>query len=201
MLQNFHRSDIENNPPHKSSTRIIFTNVILMIIVCLFGIWGLSNRLKDLNLSSFALITRPDMRAMTWIREKLPEDANFLVNSFFAFNDSVVVGSDGGWWIPLLAERKTSLPPLTYGFEEGVGSATTETANSLFREIQTKGISNPEIISLLLQKGIKYLYLGQRQGSINYEGPQILDPKIINSLPNFKEIYHQDRVWIFEVIP
>jgi hypothetical protein len=140
------------------------------------------------------------MRAMTWIRDNLPTDSKFLVNSFFAYNNSMVVGSDGGWWIPLLAGRKTTLPPLTYGFEEGVGSATAESANSLAREIQVKGINNPEIISLLLQKGVRYIYLGQRQGSINYVGPQILDPEIMNDVSNFKVVYHQDRVWIFEVI-
>jgi hypothetical protein len=201
VVQNIQRPSIAKSLPLESNKRLIFIDAALMIAICVFGIWGLSNRVKDLNLSSFALVTRPDMRAMTWIRENSPEDANFLVNSFFAFYNSVVAGSDGGWWIPLLAERKTSLPPLTYGFEEGVGSATTQTANSLAREIQTKGIGNPEIISLLIQKGIKYLYIGQRQGSINYDGPQVLDPKIISSLPNFNEIYHQDRVWIFEVIP
>jgi hypothetical protein len=199
--QNLLRSSIEKSLPLTLNKRIIFIDAALMLVICVFGIWGLSNRVKDLNLSSFALVTRPDIRAMTWIRDNSPTDANFLVNSFFAFYNSVVAGSDGGWWIPLLADRQTSLPPLTYGFEEGVGSATTQTANNLSREIQTKGISNPEIVSLLLQKGIKYLYIGQRQGSINYSGPQVLDPKIINSLPNFKEIYHQDRVWIFEVIP
>jgi hypothetical protein len=188
-------------PPIYSGKRDIFVNTALLIIICLSGLWGLSKRVKDLNLSSFALITRADMRAMTWIREKLPVNADFLVNSFFAFNNSAVVGSDGGWWIPLLAERKTSLPPLTYGFEEGVGSATTDTANSLANEIQVKGIRDPEIISLLLQKGIKYVYIGQRQGSINYNGPQVLNPKIINAIPQFKEIYHQDRVWIFELMP
>jgi hypothetical protein len=201
MLNTLQRPATKINTPLKSNMRVLLVNIALMIVICSFGILGFSERLKDLNLSSFALITRPDMRAMTWIREKLPEDADFLVNSFFAFNDSVVVGSDGGWWIPLLGERKTSLPPLTYGFEEGVGSATTETANSLARDIQVKGISNPEVISLLLQNGIKYVYIGQRQGSINYNGPQALDPKILSAIPNFKEIYHQDRVWIYEVLP
>ncbi len=201
MLNNVLSREIIINQPLKSDTRVLLINSALAIMICIFGLWGLSNRLKDLHLSSFALITRPDMRAMTWIREKLPEDADFLVNSFFAFNNSMIVGSDGGWWIPLLTGRKTSLPPLTYGFEEGVRSATADTANSLAREIQDKGINNPDVISLLLQKGIEYLYIGQKQGTINYSGPKILDPEVISTSDHFKEIYHQDRVWIFEILP
>jgi len=38
----------------------------------------------------------------------------------FAYGDSVIVGSDGGWWLPLLARRQTTLPPINYGSEQGV---------------------------------------------------------------------------------
>jgi hypothetical protein len=200
ILIKIQQPEITGNPSYKTNNLNILGNTAVMVIICFLGIWGLRNRLNDLNLSSYALITRPDLRAMTWIRDNLPTDAEFLVNSFFAYNNSTVVGSDGGWWIPLLAGRKTSLPPITYGFEEGVGSATAESANSIAKEIQVKGIINPEIISMLLQKGIRYIYLGQRQGSINYIGPQILNPELMNDDPNFKVVYHQDRVWIFQVI-
>jgi hypothetical protein len=176
-------------------------NALALVVVIALGIWGLPNRLKDIDLSSYTLVTRPDLRAMTWIRENLPADANFLVNSFFAFDNSVVVGSDGGWWIPLLADRKTTLPPLTYGFEMGIGTATIDSANTLVREVQEKGIANPAIISILVQNSIRYIYIGQRQGTINYNGPQVLDPIAMVKEPVFKVVYHQDRVWIFEVSP
>jgi hypothetical protein len=176
-------------------------NYVALVVVLLLGIQGLPNRIRDLNISSFALITRPDLRAMTWIQDTLPTDASFLVNSFFAYNNSVVVGSDAGWWIPLLAHRRTTLPPLTYGFEMGNESTTTNSADNLMREILDKGIENPEIISKLIQDGIRYIYIGQRQGTINYNGPKILNPDVMARESSFEVIYHQDMVWIFKISP
>jgi hypothetical protein len=193
--------DILLSSDYKSKIASLLVLCFVLVLLCALGIWGVSKRVKDLNISTYALVTRPDIRAMTWIREHQPENAIFLVNSFFAYNNSVVVGSDAGWWIPILTGRKTTLPPLTYGFEEGVSSAFTESANYLTGEINKKGIISPEIISLLLERNIHYVYVGQRQGTINYTGPNILDPELMNNNPNFKVLYHQDRVWIFEVIP
>ena len=65
-------------------------------------------RLNTVDPRQFSLLTRPDLRAFDWIRENTPDDAGFLVNSFFAFNNSLNVGSDGGWWLPLLTKRDSS---------------------------------------------------------------------------------------------
>ena len=128
------------------------------IIVCM-GLWGLPQRIKDLNIPTYALVTRPDLRAMEWIQEHTPVDATFLVNSFFAYNNTLVAGSDGGWWLPMLAKRNTSLPPITYSFEEGAGTTNLIETNNLSWEIKTKGITNPEVISLLKKRGINIFIL------------------------------------------
>jgi hypothetical protein len=190
----------EFNPGNKSKIITLFIPTLILLIVCTIGLWGLPKRINDLKIPTYALVTRPDLRAMKWIQDNTPLDATFLVNSFFAYNDSLVAGSDGGWWLPLLAKRNTSLPPITYSFEEGVGATNLIETNNLSWEIKTKGITNPEVISMLGKRGINYIYIGQRQGVVNYKGPKFLDPQAINDDPNFKEIYHQDRVWIFEII-
>ncbi len=193
-------NNIDNSYNKNNIIGLVFPGLVLLI-VCALGLWGLPTRIKDVNIPTYALVTRPDLRAMDWIRENTPADASFLVNSFFAYDGTLVVGSDGGWWLPILAERKTSLPPITYGFEEGSGTTNLIETNDLNREIQDKGITNPDIISLLQKRGIGYIYIGQRQGTVNYMGPKILDPQIIDNDPSFKAIFHQDRVWIFEIEP
>jgi hypothetical protein len=45
------------------------------------------------------------------------------------------------------------------------------------------------------------VYLGQRQGRVNYSGPEILAPEELLSSPHYRLAYHQDRVWIFEISP
>jgi hypothetical protein len=165
------------------------------------GIWGARARLNDLQVVSSVLATRPDIRAAEWIQENTPQDARFLVNSFFAYNDSAIVGSDGGWWLPLLAQRQTTLPPLTYSSERGPRPDYVGWINALAGEIQNKGIAHPNVLAFLRARGITYVYIGQRQGRVNYGGPYVLEPEQLLASPNFRLVYRQDRVWIFKTVP
>ncbi|MBI1800141.1 MAG: hypothetical protein HYR71_00735, partial [Chloroflexi bacterium] len=172
----------------------------LLVIVVVAGIWADAQRLGDVNPSQFALVTKPDLQAAQWIRAQTPQNARFLVNSFFAYGDTLVVGSDGGWWLPLLARRQTTLPPITYGIEQGPRADYIEWVNALPRAIQAKGITHPDVLAMLRQRGVTHVYIGQLQGRVNYGGPVVLQPEQLLGSPNFKAIYHQDRVWVFEIV-
>ena len=172
----------------------------ILAIIILFtgaGLWGLQKRIKDVQPAANSLITRPDISAAAWIKKNTPPSARFLVNSFHAFNDSVIVGSDGGWWLPLLAGRQTTLPPLSYSFEKDPWPGYSAQAKALTAEIQSKGIQDPEVLSLLKSRGISYLYIGQLQGRVNSAGPLFTPGQILED-SNFHMVYHQDRVWIFQ---
>ncbi len=192
--------DEADHQTKKSKTSRLLLSSVMLLVICILGFWGLTKRVKDLDISRYELVTRSDLRAMKWIQENTNMDDRFLVNAFFAYNDSLVVGSDGGWWIPILAGRKTTLPPLTYGIEAGAESTDFQETNDLNREIQNKGITHPDVISMLKKQGIKYIYIGQRQGVVNNSGPKVLDPEALVKDPNFEVKYNQDRVWIFELL-
>jgi hypothetical protein len=173
---------------------------LLLLLVTGIGLWGARQRLGDMQVMSSALVTRPDIRAAEWIQENTPQNARFLVNSFFAYGNTLIVGSDGGWWLPLLAERQTTLPPITYGSERGPRPDYILWVDELTSEIQDKGITHPDVMALLRERGVKYVYIGQQQGRANYDGPYVLNPDKLLSSSFFRLIYHQDRVWIFEVV-
>jgi len=52
---------------------------------------------------------------------------------------------------------------------------------------------------MLRERGIAYVYIGQRQGRVNDAGPYPLQPAQMLASPHFHPIYHQDRVWVFEM--
>jgi len=183
----------------ESASKPLPLTLLITVFLFIVGIWGARQRLSDLQVMTSALATRPDIRASKWIQENTPQDARFLVNSFFAFGDTVIVGSDGGWWLPLLAYRQTTLPPLNYGSEQGPRPDYGIWINALTSEILTKGISHPDIPTLLRERGVTYVYIGQRQGLVNYTGPNTLEPGHLLANSNFRLVYHQDRVWVFEV--
>ncbi len=176
---NTKRPDIADDQPNKNRRSIYMFSSALLLLVCLLGIVGLKIRKNDLDISTYELVTRPDLRAMEWIQENTKLEDTFLVNSFFAYNDSLVVGSDGGWWLPVFTGRKSTLPPITYGIEEGANGSSYKDTNDFYREIQNKGITHSDVIKMLKERGIKYIYLGQRQGSVNNSGPKLLDPQIL----------------------
>lgn len=177
-----------------------WTSVLFVSIVLCLGLWGTSERIGDLDPASHALVTRPDVRAATWINENTPAEAKFLVNYFFAYGDYVIVGADGGWWLPLLAERQNTVPPLNYGNELGVNSAYRQRTEGLARQVKEMGVDDPAVLDLLDDEGVTHVYIGQQQGRVNYSGPHILDPETLLKSPDYRLVYHQDRVWIFELV-
>jgi hypothetical protein len=196
----FQQSFIETFAAKHSQRYAWVYSFLLLIIMGGIGLWGVDQRQRDLAQLSSSLVTRPDKLAAEWIQENTPQDARFLINSLFSYGDTLIMGSDGGWWLPLLAGRQTTVPPLPYGSEQGPRADYIPWINTLTTEIQDKGISNPDVLALLHKRGIGYVYLGQQQGRVSYNGPYVLKPDELLSSPFFHLIYHQDRVWIFEVV-
>jgi hypothetical protein len=178
-----------------------FASMVLVLIFIGAAWLGGEQRLEDVRPNEYSLAARPDLNAAAWIRENTPADAKFVVNYFFSYLDQLIVGSDGGWWLPLLTQRQTNLPPLTYGIEDSSGAEYLNWTNSLAQDIQEEGIIAPGIVDRLVKAGYEYLYIGQRQGQVNNPGPVVLDPEVLRLDPHFQVLYQRDRVWIFKIIP
>ncbi|MBU0702275.1 MAG: hypothetical protein KKC18_00215 [Chloroflexi bacterium] len=176
------------------------SNVLVILLLMGASLAGARMRMGDMSVSQHTMVTRPDLRAMEWIRENMPADAEFLINSFFAYGGGVIVGSDGGWWLPLLAERANTVPPLNYGIENEPRPGYREWINEPTRQIQEVGTDDQETLALLQERGITYVYVGQQQGRVNYNGPDVLDPEALLQSMHYRPVYHQDRTWVFEVV-
>jgi hypothetical protein len=171
-----------------------------LLAICVLSLWGARQELRMINIPAHSLVTRPDLRAVEWIEENLPDEARFLVNSFFAYSGASVVGSDGGWWLPLLAQRQTTLPPLSYGLEPEPWPGYRSYIAKLTATIQENGILHADSMVALREREVGYVYIGQQQGTVNYSGPHVLKPDELLGSDQFKPIYNQDRVWIFEIV-
>jgi hypothetical protein len=175
-------------------------SLLALLLIFFAGLWGARQRMNDAAVSTFALVTRPDLRAFAWIRDNTPEDATFLVNSFVAYNGSSAVGADGGWWLPLLAQRRSTLPPLTYSSEQAYDPNLQSSVKALSLAVSQKGATDPQVLALLAEQNVTYVYIGQKQGRVNNPGP-VLDPVALVNSSHFQPVYHQDRVWVFKILP
>ncbi|MCL4458359.1 MAG: hypothetical protein M1136_08225 [Chloroflexi bacterium] len=161
---------------------------LLALALIIVALLGAKNMLSLLD-PSYALVLGPDEKAMEWIRSNTPVKAKFLVNSFFARGGAVVVGSDAGWWIPLLADRQNTVPPDRYTAEKKESRHESQVA-ALAKA--TEGpLDSADSLSLFQRQGITHVYIGARGG--------IIKPEELLSSPHYRLIYHDDGVWIFKI--
>jgi hypothetical protein len=175
-------------------TALSFTMVIFMISL----VWA-NSRWEIAQPRNYALVTHPDLLAARWMQNQLPDEAKILVNAFKAYSGTVVVGSDAGWWLPLLAHRATTLPPLNYTNEQTV---TTDLRTDLIARYEAV-LNNPldtNLAKSLRQQGITHIFIGQRQGIVNASGVALSVQTLIEST-HAQLQYHQDRVWVFSIEP
>ncbi len=170
------------------------------LVVVGVGVGGTRVRSWDARVLKYSMVTRPDSRAMEWIQENISRESRFLVNSFFAYDGSVIVGSDGGWWLPLLAQRANTVPPYTYDLEQEPWPGCREWINSLTEQLQEAGVDDSATLTMLKERGITHVYVGQQQGRVNYGGPHVLDPEGLLRSARYQMVYHRDRVWVFKVM-
>jgi hypothetical protein len=146
---------------------------------------------------------------MQWIRTNTPTDARFLVNSFPAYGGYLLVGSDAGWWVQLLAHRQSTLPPLTYGSEKSESPTFTNDTNQLWEKLRGKSLmdfgavsidlTTPDAIKLLRDARATYIYIGAN----NVPASELVDhinTQKLSSNPAFKRVYSQDGVEIFQLL-
>jgi hypothetical protein len=182
----------------KSMAGARWQNGLAALLLVVVALCGSLDRSRELDLVSHALVTRPDVRAAAWIQKSLPTSSRFFANCFFAYSGNILVGSDGGWWLPLLALRQTSLPPITYNSELLPTSDYRQRIHTMAQQMHELGPADPTVLDLLDGEKVTHVYIGQRQGRVNYGGPKVLDPQAFLSSEAWKLVYHQDRVWIFE---
>jgi hypothetical protein len=172
----------------------------LLALTLVVGGLGVRQRLRDIQPGQYSLVTWPDVRAADWIRANTPADARFLVNSFMAYDGTLAVGSDAGWWLPALAGRATDLPPINYAFELSDRPGYRQWINALPGAILSQGIADKSVMDLVGDRGFTYVYIGQQRGRVNNLGSPVLEAGTLITTPGFRLVYHQDRVFIFQIV-
>ncbi|MHB0857731.1 MAG: hypothetical protein ACYC5M_09190 [Anaerolineae bacterium] len=172
--------------------------VLALLLVGVLGLWGARQRLGDFSVGNHALVTRADLRAAEWIKTYTPEDALLLVNSTFAYEGTMVVGIDAGWWLPYLTGRRTTLPPMPYASERGPVPDYAEEVNGLRMLLDAQPLSAPDVVNELRRRGVTHVFIGQRPMA---DATLPLDPSDLLNSPAFQVEYHEDATWVFSLLP
>jgi hypothetical protein len=158
---------------------------------------GARSQSRIMQPSPYTIVTWPDMQAARWIRANTPPEAAFLVEGFRIYAGSTAVGSDAGWWLPLLAGRSNSMPPQYALVEKSVTDGYTQRVINLVDLLEEQSPSSPKALPELCSWGITHVYIGQQRGLASFERLQLFAPEDLEAGPNFELIYAQDRVRIY----
>lgn len=154
--------------------------------------WGALESAKVVN-PFFQLVTPADLNAFDWIRQNTPSTARFLVNSERAYNDTTVVGTDAGWWLPLLAHRQNNVPPMIYASERSLPPGFAERTNDLEEIVRTGGATTPPALAALRSAGITHVFVGSRGG--------YLKPDELIASPDYQPLYDVAGAGVFALRP
>lgn len=128
---------------------------VTLAATLLIGLFGAPKILHIVNPAT-VLATDADLRALEWIRTQTPREARFAVGVQPWIGGSYI-GIDGGYWIPLVAERDSILPPGLYPWvmpHERVASVTRLLA-----------AAQAGLLDTMREHGVTHLYFGARNGT------------------------------------
>ncbi|BCX05793.1 MAG: hypothetical protein KatS3mg053_3731 [Candidatus Roseilinea sp.] len=182
---------------------------VTLVATLVVGAWGAATWLPRVVEPTRQMLTPADERAMAWIAANLPEDARFVVNTFPAYGGSLIAGTDGGWWIPLMTRRATNLPPITYGSEAFEDPAFYRQTNAFAAALRGApltdpapraiNLTTPENVRRLRAAGFTHVYKGANQTPGPAQADWI-DTTALRNSDYFQLIYEADGVEIFALV-
>jgi hypothetical protein len=144
-------------------------------------------------------VTTGDETAIDWVRAHTPTDAVFLVATAPAFGGTIVVGQDAGWWLPVLADRRTTAPPATVGTETGDGDYRTRLVG--LAALLRLDFDAPDAGEAMRSEGVTHAYVGPRARRMDELGRGTGLADALARSPNWTLVYDQEGVQIYEYLP
>ncbi|MBK6769762.1 MAG: hypothetical protein IPG72_12265 [Ardenticatenales bacterium] len=133
------------------------TTVGIAASVALAAVLGY--RQRDVIQPDRIIATPADERALAWVRDHTPADAVFLASGQPTYGDTVVLGEDGGWWLPVLADRACTIPPLPIGHELTVEPDYRQRTVDLAKAVAAD-LGAPDTVARLQREGVEWAYVG-----------------------------------------
>ncbi|NLD74030.1 MAG: hypothetical protein GX649_15110, partial [Chloroflexi bacterium] len=163
--------------------------VVLLTAVVILGVLGTWTHADIVNPVT-VLVAEEDLQAMDWIREHAPPEALFLVNSH-GWQGEIRMGSDAGWWLPMLADRRATMPAVLY--HHGTAAYREAVRDLSLAVEEADSPDDPALLARLAAEGVTHVYVGAKGGHLL---PRDLDPS-----PHYRVIYSDGPVRVYEFVP
>jgi len=161
--------------------------IIMLVVIGSAGIKYITGLIAPQN----SFVQSADLKAMQWIEYNVPQENSIFYIDMHFWTPELVHGLDGGYWIPLLTQRQTTVPAEVYGSD---GTATyIKFINERARALSLANHTPEQFWQAIIKYNITHVYIGSRRTN--------LQPEFFLTYPtHFETLYSQDGVWIFKVI-
>lgn len=148
----------------------------------------------------FTMVERNDVAAFRWIRRNTPRKARFMTNATMAFNDTMAVGSDAGWWLPYFTRRWIPFLPLQFSAEQLPEGQDPRASTYLAREILATEGDPAKLARIFLREKLDYVFLGEKRGLAAHEAVELLPESWFRYNPYFIEEarFGAAMIWRFD---
>jgi hypothetical protein len=131
-----------------------------------------------------------DVAAMGWIRENIPQQARFAVNTYF-WLPRAPHGTDAGYWIPYFTGRGTTAGTMLLNLGPPEYIAQVVEMSRAAEELEDE----PSSIETLTDLGVNYVYVG-KNGDFSGSG---LEPSEVGVDGGAEVVYEKDGVAILQL--
>ena len=101
------------------------------------------------------------------------------------------MGTDAGWWLPLLAGRRGTVPVMIYLDERSSPPGLAQRTNDLEETVRTRGPTSAEGLAALRQAGVTHVFVGARGGYLKAEE--------LAASAAYEVVYEQDGVRVYRI--
>jgi hypothetical protein len=156
---------------------------VVLVAAAAWAAWSMRDVVGD----STVLASARDLKALEWVRGHVPSDARFAIRSQL-WIQGTWIGLDGGYWLPVLADRASTLPPALYPFLRDRREIEKIDAFQLLFS-QTSSLDGP-VGAALAERGVTHLFVGETPGVLSAEGVRLS--------PRARALYEDGPVAVFE---
>jgi hypothetical protein len=152
------------------------------------AVWGAAN-MRDIINPRTVLVDAEDLPALRWIRDNTPPDARFAVDTW-RWQGNTYAGADAGYWISVLADRQSIVPPALYTLTAS-REAVLDINRFLEQWTDLQSVGGREMIDAMRDGGVTHLFVGHRA--------RHLDAEQLAQSPDLEVVYDVDSVYVFRL--
>jgi hypothetical protein len=169
-----------------SPRRVRAVAAAVLAAAAVWAAWSMRNLVGGTTV----LASARDLKALEWVRAQAPKNTRFAIRPRL-WIQGTWIGLDGGYWLSVLTDCASTLPPALYPFLRDRRAIEKIDA---FQQLlaQATSLDGP-VERAFAERGVTHLFVGEAAGALSADGVRLS--------PRARAVYEDGPVAVFEIRP